>query len=678
VTDVSARPARPARPDPPDLPDLPDLAALVFLAGLTLVFTWPLAAHLTGGTIGAPADNLNFVWDFWWVRYALRTHASIFWTPDIFAPVGTSLATHTLVPILAVPAAWLLPAVSPLTVYNGALILSTFLNFACAYAAASAITRDRLASIFAAITFGGAPFLSVRLLGHLNVLSAWGLPLTVLAAHRYVRGPTMSRIVLLAAVLGGVAYSDYYYFIFAILIVAMMLLQAQWDLMVRRRPLSSARRRVLVVLVGLSAITSALILWTTVTGGSEFVLAGIRVRLTDSFNLRVETGLLVSFALLAWCWPAMTVSRVNAAGDSRLWRLLPIGAGVLAVLLIPLVIAAVQLWRGGDYSSQAYVWRNAPPGIDLATMILGNQLNPLTGAWTTRLFERFGINRMEGAGWLGIAPTLLLIAAIVRLRSRREIRGYLWIAGLFFVWSLGPYLRMLGYNTGAMLPQTALRFLPIIANARIPGRAFIVVQLMTALIAAVALTSLRESPRGRGAGMIALAIGVVLIDYWPVPRPWETVEAPSFYAALKNLPDGVVLEVPLGLRDGFGSRGDIDHRILYFQTIHEHPQMGGAISRLSKRVQSAYESDPIVGAILDLSEHRPPRSPGGPCTSSLACSVRYVVIDSSRASGELVDATRRFFDLRAIADDKSRSLYRADVAAPCTCSAGSSSPDRIQ
>ena len=95
----------------------------------------------------------------------------------IFAPFGTSLAAHTLVPLLTVPAAWLFPSASPVTLYNASILLSVFLNFLCAYLAAKTLTHDRLASTFAAIAFGGAPFLVVRAIGHLNVLSAWGLPL---------------------------------------------------------------------------------------------------------------------------------------------------------------------------------------------------------------------------------------------------------------------------------------------------------------------------------------------------------------------------------------------------------------------------------------------------------------------------------------------------------------------
>jgi hypothetical protein len=468
-------------------------------------------------------------------------------------------------------------------------------------------------------------------------------------------------------VLGGLAYTDYYYFIFGSLVVTLMLLQSTWELRLTRRPLTLSRRRMLMLFVGLITLTIALMVWTWTTGGGDYSFAGVRIRLADTFNLRVEAGLLTAFAMLTWWWPSLTVRRSPGSEDSRMWRFIPVASAVLGVLLSPIIVAAVQLWRAGDYSSQPYVWRSAPPGIDVATMLLGNQLNPLTGGWTSQLFERFAINPMEGAGWLGIVPTVLLVFAILRLRGRRDINGYLWIAGLFFLWSLGPYLRVLGYNTGVMLPQTALRFFPIIANARIPGRAFIIVQLMTAMIGAAALASLISEHRRNATTLAIVAIGLVIIDYWPVPRPWEKVNAPAFYATLATRPDGVVLEVPLGLRDGFGSRGDVDHRNLFFQTIHEHPQMGGAISRLSKRIQGSYESDPIIGPLLDLSEHRSSTASAGPCTSSLACSVRYLIVDRGRASNSLMEFVDRTFQTAPLAADDGRELSVVQAVRGCTC-----------
>jgi hypothetical protein len=150
------------------------------------------------------------------------------------------------------------------------------------------------------------------------------------------------------------------------------------------------------------------------------------------------------------------------------------------------------------------------------------------------------------------------------------------------------------------------------------------------------------------------------------------IDAPAIYGPLQRLPPGVVLEIPLGIRDGFGSRGNLDEHVLFYQTVHEHPQMGGFVARLSKRVAADYESDPIVRPILDLSE-RPSRVERpqelGPCRESLACSVRYVIVNETDAPGELKDFVARSFSLRLVDQDATRALYVVGGMPGCSCDA---------
>lgn len=641
------------------------LAPLLF-ALLTLLFTWPLPARVTSGVIGAGAgDNMSFVWDFWWAREALRAHdSSLFQTPALFAPIGTSLAAHTLIPLMSAGAALLLPLVPPLALYNLALLTSVFLNFLCSYAAACTLTRDRLASLFAGVTFGGAPFLLVRLLGHLNVLSAWGLPLLLIATVGYERKPAWASALALAGTIGLLAYTDYYYAIFGVTLLVAHLALSRWVMQARARPIAARQRRVLMVLAAVIAAVCAIIAWIASTGGVETSFAGVRLQMTDTFNPRVALGFLIAAACVTWKWPITTRGAPGDPLSPRVWRFLPAVIGVTALLLTPLLVAGVRLWLAGDYQSQVYFWRSAPPGIDLATFALGNPLSPLNGHWTTAVLEQLGIDRVESAAWIGIAPLALLVFAMWRRRTQSDVRTCLWIGGLFLVWSLGPYLRILGYNTAFMLPQTFMRFVPVLANARIPGRAFVVVQLMVALVGAMALASLRESRRGTGVALLAIA--ALVVDYWPAPHPWTALDRPAIYDTLKTLPPGVVLEIPVGIQDGFAERGRIDHRVLFYQTIHGHPQMGGLVSRLSSRIKTAYESDPIVGPLLDLSEGVPVKEPTGTC--SLACAVRYVVVNEADASEELKAFVTKSFSLRLVERSDSRSLYAVDGLLACSCS----------
>lgn len=642
------------------------LSALVFFGALAVLFTWPLPQVLTTASLGRGAgDNLVGVWTFWSVRTALAADRSVFWTPDLFAPIGTSLVTHILTPLLTVPAAFL--PFQPVLLYNVALVGTVFLNFAIAYAAAHKVTRDPLPSVFAAVAFGGAPFLLARSYGHLNLLSAWGLPLLLIATLGHERRPSAVTALGLAGAIGLLAYTDYYYLIFGLLLVVLHLSLSCWPIQAEARPLTPGRGRALSIIGGLIVIAGAVVAWIHATGGVDTVIGGVRLRMTDTFNPRVALGFLLAAALLTWKRPVITLSRRQPSPAAKAWRLLPLTALTSALLLGPILIAGAQLWLAGDYATQTYFWRSAPPGLDLAPLLLGNPLGWVSGSWTTSALEHLEINQMEGAAWPGLAPMALLVWAIRKHRVRPDVRAYLWIAGVFFIWSLGPYLRVLGANTGFMLPQTLIRFIPVVGNARIPGRAIVVVQLMVAVLGAIALASI---PRPRRATIGVAAVVAVLLDFWPRPHPTLPLERPALYAALRAMPPGIVLEIPLGITDGFGTRGAFDFRSLFYQTLHEHPLMGGTVSRMSPRTRAAFESDPLVGPILDLSEGLTPRIGGSSarrCRQSLACDVRYVVIDDTAASRELKDFVESSFRLQSAQRDAGRALYRVEGVPSCDC-----------
>lgn len=220
------------------------LPVLLAFALLTVIFTWPLANGLGESVLGGSAgDNMSALWNIWWARTAMRGPDSLFWTSALVAPLGTSLVLHSLAPLESV-AATLLPA-EPATAYNLALLATVFLNFACGYWAAWTLTRDRVASCFAAVAFAGAPCLLVRLHGHLNVLSAWGLPLVLIATRRYACTPAWTSALALAGSIVLLVYTDAYYAIFGVILAIVYLRLSHRPMTLRTQPLSAGRRRAL-------------------------------------------------------------------------------------------------------------------------------------------------------------------------------------------------------------------------------------------------------------------------------------------------------------------------------------------------------------------------------------------------------------------------------------------------
>src|SRR4051812_44287232 len=65
-------------------------------AALAIVWTYPLilrvSTHLPGSGTG---DNVLFLWNFWWMRKALASGSSFFFSPYQMAPGGADLTLHT-------------------------------------------------------------------------------------------------------------------------------------------------------------------------------------------------------------------------------------------------------------------------------------------------------------------------------------------------------------------------------------------------------------------------------------------------------------------------------------------------------------------------------------------------------------------------------------------------------
>jgi hypothetical protein len=153
---------------------------------------------------------------------------------------------------------------------------------------------------------------------------------------------------------------------------------------------------------------------------------------------------------------------------------------------------------------------------------------------------------------------------------------------VFFVWALGPHLTVFGVNTGMTLPQAFLRYVPIVANARIPGRAMVMVYLALSVLSAIAISKRHDSRRP--VLVLSLAAVILIADFLPAPFPLVAMDHPAIYEVLRQRREaGAVCELPLGIRDGLGERGAFDDRVLFYQTIHQR-LVGGFVARLPHAV----------------------------------------------------------------------------------------------
>jgi hypothetical protein len=271
-----------------------------------------------------------------------------------------------------------------------------------------------------------------------------------------------------------------------------------------------------------------------------------------------------------------------------------------------------------------------------------------------------GLNVVEQTAWLGVVPLVLLVRARRELAATKEAWRWAFLGSVFLVWSLGPFLHAFGANTGLILPQTLARYLPLVANARIPSRAMVMVYLCLAVLVAISLATRRLRSPALAGGLALL----IVFEYAAFPFPLYELEQPAIYARLATLPDsGAVLEIPFGLRDGFGERGRLDERVLYYQTLHGKPLLGGSLSRLPEATTEGYALMPVIGSLLRLSEGgelssadiRRDRAAAPAIMARMA--IGYVVVDYASASDALVAYIADVLPLAPLAEDGDRALY---------------------
>ena len=355
------------------------LAACWFVA-LACLFTYPLVRELSTSIPGTgPGDNVAFLWDLWWFR-TVRNSADLHYLQCsyLFAPFGTSLVLHTAAPLQSFIGATLLARLPIVAAHNLLILAALTANGLTTYALALSQTKRSDAAVLAGTILAGSTYIGIHLLGHINLVNAWVLPLGALAWTAFLAAPSVSRAALVAAAFAAAAYSDYYYLIYLAVFAAIWWFAHSRSMAVRwreRRPQALERVTVLL-LVLLCLFVAAIVL----TGGFEVRVADVHIR---AITLRNP---LTAIWVLAWCWLflrlriVITTSVERFAVTVRLVVPLVAAAVVLFLLLIaPIVVEAARVVASGDYVSQRYLWRSAPRGIDLFTLVTGNPLHTLYG-----------------------------------------------------------------------------------------------------------------------------------------------------------------------------------------------------------------------------------------------------------------------------------------------------------
>jgi hypothetical protein len=637
---------------------------LALFALLAVAWTWPLVLHLGDAVPGDPGDNYSFLWNLWWMRHVLATpDLPYFHTTYLFYPFGTTIADHPHCALPALVAATLLKPLSIITAYNLLLLAFLFVNMAAMYALAWTILESagngvrRRAAMLAAVIFGISPYVAVHLLGHFDLVAVWVLPAFALALHRAVHRGSNRAAFMAGLVLVATAYTAYYYVVYLCLFTVAYLTAWAFHVSVSRAVTPAKPRAVLRYLfLAAAMLFAALGIAIAVTGGGSFYVAGVAVSSRTPQNA-LTAAWICAFIWLALAWrPRVTWSSRSPAATRRAVAIVSIVVATFVAGAAPLFKEAAYLIARGEYVTPYYGWRSAPRGIDVVAPLLGHPLHPLSRNPSGRAYAAVSADAVEAIAWLGIVP--LLIGFLTRRERRGLEDARLWgvVGAVFLIWALGPYLLVGGFDTGLKLPQILARFVPFVANARMPGRAIVVVFMALAVLAAAGLA---RAPRLQRPAIQWLLIGIVAFEYWDAPIRLTPLDRPAVYQALAAAPPGALCEVPFGIGDGlsvgFGSQ---DRRILFYATQHEHPLVGGYIGRMPPRAKERIEGMPVAGPLLELSS-RPEAARSRPVATADAPeqTCRYLVVNRAASPAAVLSYVQQL-PAERIASDESRDLYR--------------------
>ena len=639
-----------------------DFAALLSYAVLAVLYSWPLPTRFDTAFLGSPAADLGaYVWNLWVFRHEIVVrHSSPFFTSAILAltpPAPLTLQNYTaFADVLALP---LIPRLGIIVTFN---LLSLFAVVLSAYAMflyARARTGDPWAAWIGGAAFGFSSFMMIRQTAHLSLVLAAPLPIFGLLMHRMSRRPTYRLAIASGGVVAWAFFCDPYYAVYCLLILLYMVGYSAFTLDFLPREYRSNWPRTIIDL-GLFTV-GGLIVAIALSGGRTFVLRGITVSAT-----RLYTPMLLFSGLLILRWAVTTRPRVSVLPMN--WaaaRFSIVGMAAILVGMAPMLSAFASPLGSPLAAHVSPLWRSGPPGVDVLAYLMPNPLHPWAPAWWLTWLSSRPNGLVENVASLSWVALLIVAYAWWKTRQRPHV-GWVAFSVFFAVLALGPFVKFAAIDTYVPTPWALLRYVPIIGSARMPTRLAVLASLGVSMLLAMAVQQLRQRST-RPHVVFALVGTLLLFELWPGPRLLADAHISPVFQTIADDPRPVrVLNLPFGLHDGLGGRGAQKSISQYQQTVHGKPLAGGYLSRLPPGQIERYRRLPLMSALLELSEGQPvdPARLDEAVARARArrkeLNIGWIVVDSSRATPELLALCRRAFDLQWIATDGDWMIYRAE------------------
>jgi len=151
------------------------------------VLTAPAWLHATTSWPGNVGDPYKFMDWLAWIPHAVAHFQNPFFSSAVDAPRGVNLAWETTVPLGAILVWPVTATLGPIAAYNVWLLVALTLDGWCTYVWLRRHARGA-AAFLGGLTFALGPYLVTHSYNHLNLVSAFPIPLLFLVIDRFVAG----------------------------------------------------------------------------------------------------------------------------------------------------------------------------------------------------------------------------------------------------------------------------------------------------------------------------------------------------------------------------------------------------------------------------------------------------------------------------------------------------------
>jgi len=492
----------------------PKTCAAIAYTAVAIALTWPLVLHVADRVPHDLGDPLLSVAILRWNARHLPLTAA-WWNAPFYYPAAGALtfSDHRLgESLIASPLQWI--GLGPLAAYNVTLLATFPLCALAAHALGFTLTRRHDAAAIAGLAYGFSPYRFAHI-EHLELLAAFGMPLALLALHRFWTERRPWWLIAFAGALLLQALLCSYYFLFFGVLAALWVL---WF----------ARRGNAGLLAGAAAAIGAAGLVLMPLASTYFSVHeryGLVRHPDEIVSLGADVTSLVTASPLSaiWGW----TSTLN--GSER--QLFP-GACILALVVLGIVGALRR-------SRPRFAVSRVPVALAVAAA--------LAAATAVRALRRGRFGASTASAYLLAAAVLWSSPVRDAYRRRSLFAFYVLAAAALFVFALGPEPTFLHRTFMTAAPYAWLMRLSVFREQiRVPARFGMPAVLALAVAGAIAFDRLTTGRRRVSlAAVLGLAIvadaSIAALPLLEPPHTWPAQIATDRIAAFVELPLGDTL-----------------------------------------------------------------------------------------------------------------------------------------